>query len=119
SRRCKAKPSGCGPGGVYRGRSGRQRSPGYQPSISRCYSGDFPYQRYGTRQADAGIWSLLMRRIGFSSGAISFGDFTGALEILKGSTFSCVELSALRLQELEPLISALPNLDLSRYSYVS
>src|SRR5271170_6888076 len=60
-----------------------------------------------------------MRRIGFSSGAIAFGDFVGALDILKENAFPCVELSALRVSELRPLLSALPQLDLSGYSYVS
>jgi hypothetical protein len=60
-----------------------------------------------------------MREVGFSSGAIAFGDFVDALRILEQKQFPCLELSALRTQELVPLISALPNLDLSRYSYVS
>jgi len=60
-----------------------------------------------------------MRRIGFSSGAIACGDFLQALTILNGTDFQCVELSALRISELDPLIAALPGLDVSRYSYVS
>jgi hypothetical protein len=60
-----------------------------------------------------------MRRIGFSSGAIAYGDFESALKILRGSSFECIELSALRISELEPLICAMPKIDLSGYSYVS
>jgi Xylose isomerase-like TIM barrel len=60
-----------------------------------------------------------MRNLGFSSGAIAYGDFMGALATLSKAAFPCLELSALRVCELEPLIAALPNLDLSGYSYVS
>jgi hypothetical protein len=60
-----------------------------------------------------------MRSVGFSSGAIAYGDFMGALETLRERKFPCLELSALRISELEPLIDALPNMDLSDYSYIS
>jgi len=60
-----------------------------------------------------------MRKIGFSSGAVAFGNFDAALSALHGSNFPCLELSALRVAELEPLISALPRLNLSGYSYIS
>jgi hypothetical protein len=60
-----------------------------------------------------------MRRFGFSSGAIAFGNFNRALETLHESQFPCLELSALRISELMPLIEALPGLDLSGYSYIS
>jgi sugar phosphate isomerase/epimerase len=60
-----------------------------------------------------------MRKIGFSSGAIAYGDFMGALATLSETQFPCLELSALRVSELEPLIAALPHLDLSLYSYIS
>lgn len=60
-----------------------------------------------------------MRKMGFSSGAIAYGDFRQALDILSGMNFQCLELSALRISELGPLVAALPDLDLSRYSYVS
>jgi len=36
-----------------------------------------------------------MRNVGFSSGAIAYGDFMGALEILSQTGFPCLELSAL------------------------
>jgi Xylose isomerase-like TIM barrel len=60
-----------------------------------------------------------MRRVGFSSGAIAYGDFLGALATLRDKRFPCLELSALRISELRPLLSALPQMDLSMYSYVS
>lgn len=60
-----------------------------------------------------------MRRIGFSTGAVARGDFWKALSILGNHNVSVVELSALRLTELEPLRDALPKLDLSRFSFVS
>jgi hypothetical protein len=60
-----------------------------------------------------------MRNVGFSSGAIGYGDFIGALATLREQRFPCLELSALRIGELAPLIAAIPQLDLSAYSYVS
>ncbi|HEV2577887.1 MAG TPA: TIM barrel protein [Acidobacteriaceae bacterium] len=60
-----------------------------------------------------------MKHIGFSSGALALGNFDAALEILRDFEVDSVELSALRAREVEVLISALPRLDLRRYSYVS
>ena len=60
-----------------------------------------------------------MRRIGFSTGAIARGNFRAALSVLRFHNVDAVELSALRLEELEPLIEALPSLDLHQFSYVS
>jgi hypothetical protein len=60
-----------------------------------------------------------MRRIGFSTGAVARGDFWKALSILRNHNVSVVELSALRITELEPLRDALPKLDLSHFSFVS
>lgn len=60
-----------------------------------------------------------MRLIGFSTGAIAYSDFRRALEMLSREPVSCVELSALRLYEVEPLLSAVRSLDLRRYKYVS
>lgn len=60
-----------------------------------------------------------MRKFGFSSGAIARGDFEGAVATLSKQRFPCLELSALRISELEPLIAALPHMDLSSYSYIS
>jgi hypothetical protein len=60
-----------------------------------------------------------MRLFGYSTGAIALGDFARALEVLSRYDFDAVELSALRISEVGPLINALPNLDLSRYKYIS
>ncbi|MEX2261786.1 MAG: hypothetical protein WD696_07530 [Bryobacteraceae bacterium] len=60
-----------------------------------------------------------MRRIGFSTGAVAKGDFRRGLDALRQKHVTVVELSALRLIELEPLIRALPDLDLSSFEFVS
>jgi hypothetical protein len=60
-----------------------------------------------------------MRPIGFSTGALALGDTAGALAMLQGSRTTAVELSALRLHELAPLLALLPTLDLSAFDYVS
>jgi hypothetical protein len=61
-----------------------------------------------------------MRPIGFSTGALALGDFRCALAILRSkSEVDAVELSALREQELIPLIEALPSLDLQHFRHVS
>jgi hypothetical protein len=58
-------------------------------------------------------------RIGFSTGAVAFGDFRLGLERLSPYKLYGVELSALRENELEPLIDALDELDLAPYKYIS
>jgi hypothetical protein len=60
-----------------------------------------------------------MRPIGFSTGAVAYSDFNKALELLAVEPVSCVELSALRLHEVTPLLDAIQTLDLRRYKYVS
>lgn len=60
-----------------------------------------------------------MRPIGFSTGAIAKGDFRSALTCLRMYGITIVELSALRFNELEPLVQALDNLDLTRFKFVS
>jgi hypothetical protein len=60
-----------------------------------------------------------MRHYGFSTGALARGDFRAALEMLRGHATEAIELSALRDHELPALMAALPELDLSGYSYVS
>ncbi len=60
-----------------------------------------------------------MSYFGYSTGAIALGDFTRALDLLAAFSFEAIELSALRIGEVEPLVAAIPRLDLSRYSYVS
>ena len=60
-----------------------------------------------------------MREIGFSTGAIALDDFRQALRCLSALSTHAIELSALRVKELRPLISALPELDLAKYTYIS
>jgi hypothetical protein len=59
------------------------------------------------------------RPIGFSTGALARGDFRSALTTLRAHRVDAVELSALRSEELEPLLQALPTLDLTGFTYVS
>ena len=61
----------------------------------------------------------MQRPIGFSTGALAFGDFRRALRMLAPLRLPVVELSALRDTELAPLLASLDSLDLSPYSYVS
>ena len=51
-----------------------------------------------------------MRPVGYSTGALAPGDVPRAVALLSGRA-RAVELSALRLHELAPLLSALPGLD--------
>ncbi|MGK3996409.1 hypothetical protein [Sorangium sp. So ce1024] len=60
-----------------------------------------------------------MRPIGYSTGALALSDVERALSMLEGSSATAVELSALRISELGPLLRLLGALDLSRYRYVS
>lgn len=60
-----------------------------------------------------------MRRVGFSTGALAKGDFREALRMLKPHHLSCIELSALRMDEVCSLVEALPSLDLAGYGHVS
>ncbi len=60
-----------------------------------------------------------MREIGFSTGALALGDFRRGLALLGRHAAFVVELSALRESELPELMSAVGELDLSRYRYVS
>ncbi len=60
-----------------------------------------------------------MAYIGFSTGALSLGNFHEALRLLDGTSVKAVELSALRMPELPLLVNALPELDLAQFAYVS
>src|SRR6266571_708705 len=60
-----------------------------------------------------------MRPIGFSTGALALGNFGLALNMLSAFNMKAVELSALREHEVDPLMRAIANLDLHRYSYVA
>jgi hypothetical protein len=60
-----------------------------------------------------------MRPFGFSTGSLAFGDFRRALKMMEGIPLDAVELSALREDELHPLLDALASLELARFSHVS
>lgn len=61
-----------------------------------------------------------MRPIGFSTGALSRGDFRRALKIQSPiADLRAVELSALRAHELEGLVAGVGSVDLERFDYVS
>src|SRR3954453_14425497 len=60
-----------------------------------------------------------MRRIGFSTGALAYADFRRGLGMVSKSRLDSIELSALRHNELAPLLDALPSLDLSGFEYIS
>ena len=57
--------------------------------------------------------------MGFSTGAIARGDFRLALRLLRSHDIDIIELSALRFEELAPLLAAMPDLGLKHYSFVS
>jgi len=62
----------------------------------------------------------LHRTVGFSTGALAFGDFRRALNMLRvRRDILAVELSALRQPELLPLRDAANELDLSQFIYVA
>jgi hypothetical protein len=58
-----------------------------------------------------------MRTIGFSTGALARSDYQRALQMLANKPVNAVELSALRQDELQPLVEHLDNLDLGKFSY--
>ncbi|HYW06762.1 MAG TPA: hypothetical protein VE913_07390 [Longimicrobium sp.] len=60
-----------------------------------------------------------MEMMGFSTGAVARSDFRCALRAMGGLGAQVVELSALRMAELGPLVAAIPDLDLAGYDYVS
>lgn len=60
-----------------------------------------------------------MRPIGFSTGSLAYHDFRSGVRMMHGRRSSVIELSALRWQEIGPLVEALGELDLSQYEYVS
>jgi hypothetical protein len=63
-----------------------------------------------------------MPTIGFSTGAVAYGDFMRAISLLYKTRAKAIELSALRQIELPELLSALPNIIgglRDRYDYVS
>jgi hypothetical protein len=60
-----------------------------------------------------------MRLVGFSTGALAYSDFRLGLKIVRESHTRAIELSALRENELAPLVEALSTLSLTEFSYIS
>lgn len=60
-----------------------------------------------------------MRQIGFSTGALAYADFRLGLGMMQRKRLPAIELSALRKDELFPLLDAIETLDLSDFKYVS
>ena len=60
-----------------------------------------------------------MRLIGFSTGALAYSDFRRGVEILQERGIRAAELSALRYHELQSLVEALDDLDLSKFDYIA
>ncbi|HEV7924525.1 MAG TPA: TIM barrel protein [Verrucomicrobiae bacterium] len=60
-----------------------------------------------------------VERIGFSTGALEKGDFKKAIKWLLDHHVRSIELSAIRIQELEPLVDALESLPIEHFHYVS
>src|SRR5215468_7847372 len=60
-----------------------------------------------------------MRRIGFSSGALAYADFRRGVAMLQHKPVHALELSALRQNELRPMLEALDELDLSQFNYIA
>lgn len=60
-----------------------------------------------------------MRSIGFSTGALAYSDFQEGLRLLRKTKANAVELSALRQNELDPLVQAIDQLDLGQFGHIS
>ena len=57
--------------------------------------------------------------VGFSTGSLALHNFRLGLKMVRGQPASAIELSALREDELPPLITELESLNLRQFSYVS
>jgi len=60
-----------------------------------------------------------IQRTGFSTGALERGDFRKAVSWMKTENIQVIELSALRYEELRPLIDSLDELPLQSFTYIS
>jgi hypothetical protein len=60
-----------------------------------------------------------MRKVGFSTGALAKSDFKKAVSLSNKHHTNAVEYSALRLDELEPLLAYLRVVGIGNYEYVS
>jgi len=61
----------------------------------------------------------LSENVGFSTGALEKGDYRKAINWLHDERIDNVELSALRFEELEPMVHDLESLSVDRFKYVS
>ena len=59
-----------------------------------------------------------MRPVGFSTGALARGDVFRGVEMITKNALRVVELSALRQNELQPIIEKLDDLDLTTFDYI-
>jgi hypothetical protein len=59
------------------------------------------------------------KNIGFSTGAIELRDYKAAIQWSLQNKLRTIELSALRFEELEPLVGSLESFDWSQFDYVS
>lgn len=57
--------------------------------------------------------------VGFSTGSLALGNVRLGLKMVEGHATAAVELSALREEELVPLVESLDDLDLTAFSYIS
>ncbi len=57
--------------------------------------------------------------VGFSTGSLALGNVRLGLQMVAGHATAAIELSALREQELVPLVESLDSLDLRQFSYIS
>lgn len=60
-----------------------------------------------------------MAPIGYSTGTLAKGNFRLGIRTLQGQPYAAIELSALREEELSPLVDALHELPLDQFAYVS
>lgn len=60
-----------------------------------------------------------MRSLGFSTGALAKGDFRLGVEMQRPHGVKAIELSALRPEELSPLIEAVGDLRLEEFEHIS
>jgi hypothetical protein len=58
-------------------------------------------------------------KIGFSTGSLAYADFNSALKKLYNTTINAIELSALRENELLPLLNSLDDINLEQFEYIS
>src|SRR5947208_11285789 len=59
------------------------------------------------------------KKIGFSTGALEKGNYRKALRWLRNHHVHNVELSALRIEELQPLVEEIESLPIDNFSYIS